>query len=151
MAEQVKLTRKEKVAQSIEKAAGNRKRRSSLALKEKRSTTAKVALNDYPTSPRKMRLVIDQIRGKKVDMALGILKTSTKHAAVPVLKLLLAAVNSWQTKNEGKTADADSLFVKEAFVDGGKMLKRFRPAPQGRAYRVRKRSNHVTIILDTKS
>lgn len=103
-------------------------------------------LRNYPTSPRKMRLLADLIRGKKVDKALAILENSPKHPAVPLHKLLWSAVYNWKTKNEG--GDEHELVVKTIMVDGGRTLKRMRPAPQGRGYRVRKRSNHVTLIVD---
>ena len=106
-------------------------------------------LRNYPTSPRKMRLLADLIRGLKVDKALTILEHSPKHPAVPMRKLVLSAINNWKQKNEG--ADEGELLVKTIMVDGGRMLKRMRPAPQGRGYRVRKRSNHVTLIVDTKA
>ncbi len=105
-------------------------------------------LNNFPTSPRKARLVADLIRGKKVSHALGIL-SSQPQAAAPVLKkVLLSAVANWQNKNEDLKIEEADLIVKTIFVDGGRMLKRLRPAPQGRAYRVRKRSNHVTVVVD---
>jgi large subunit ribosomal protein L22 len=108
-----------------------------------------VKLVDVPTSTRKMRLVADLIRGKKVNEALYILKFQAKQGAARLEKLLLAAVADWQAKNASvKLEDAD-LFVKTIFVDGGRMLKRLRPAPQGRGYRVRKRSNHVTLVVDS--
>src|SRR5436853_4957955 len=103
-------------------------------------------LKNYPTSPRKMRLLADLIRGKKVDKAIAILEHSTKHPAVPLRKLVLSAINNWKQKNE--SGDETGLVVKTIFVDGGRTLKRMRPAPQGRGYRVRKRSNHVTVIVD---
>ncbi|MEO3408269.1 50S ribosomal protein L22 [Mucilaginibacter sp. CAU 1740] len=106
-------------------------------------------LQDCPTSPRKMRLVVDLIRGENVFKALSILKFTNKEAAIRVEKLLLSAINNWQAKNEGK--NADDLFVKEISVGGGRQLKRLRPAPQGRGYRIRKRSNHVTLVVDTKN
>lgn len=106
-------------------------------------------LKDIPTSPRKMRLVADMIRGKKVNVALGLLKYEAKVGAQKVEKLLLSAVSNWQQKNSGERLDESNLYVKTIFVDGGRILKRFRPAPQGRAYRIRKRSNHVTIVVDT--
>lgn len=108
-------------------------------------------LNKYPSAPRKMRLVVDTIRGVNVDKALNILKFSEKTASKPLEKLLLSAVNNWMQKNTGANiADAD-LYVKTVFVDGGKTLKRFQPAPMGRAYRIRKRSNHVTLIVDSRN
>ena len=106
-------------------------------------------LQDCPTSPRKMRLVVDLIRGENVFKALSILKFTNKEAAIRVEKLLLSAINNWQAKNEGK--NADDLYVKEISVGGGRQLKRLRPAPQGRGYRIRKRSNHVTLVVDSKT
>ncbi len=103
-------------------------------------------LNNYPTSPRKMRLLVDLIRGMKVEKALAILDHNGKHSAVPLRKLVLSAINNWKQKNEG--ADEEGLVVKTIMVDGGRVIKRMRPAPQGRGYRVRKRSNHVTVIVD---
>jgi large subunit ribosomal protein L22 len=105
-------------------------------------------LRNYPTSPRKMRLLADLIRGEKVEKALAVLEFNTKHPAVPLRKLILSAISNWKAKNEG--ADESQLIVKTIFVDGGRTLKRMRPAPQGRGYRVRKRSNHVTVIVDEK-
>lgn len=106
-------------------------------------------LNNCPTSPRKMRLLADLVRGKKVDQAMNILRFNNKKESSHRLdKLLMSAVANWKAKNEG--ASEDQLYVKTIFVDGGAMMKRVRPAPQGRAYRVRKRSNHVTIIVDSK-
>ena len=106
-------------------------------------------LRNYPTSPRKMRLLADLIRGKKVDNVLAELEFNPKHPAVPLRKLVLSAINNWKQKNEG--GDETQLVVKTIFVDGARTLKRMRPAPQGRGYRVRKRSNHVTVIVDTKA
>ena len=104
-------------------------------------------LNNYPTSPRKMRLLADLIRGMKVEKALAILDHNPKHPAVPLRKLVVSAISNWKQKNEG--ADEAALIVKTIFVDGARVIKRMRPAPQGRGYRVRKRSNHVTVIVDT--
>ncbi|NJN42177.1 MAG: 50S ribosomal protein L22 [Flammeovirgaceae bacterium] len=105
-------------------------------------------LKNVPTSPRKMRLVADLIRGQRVSNALSILKFERKHPSAKLEKLLLSAISSWEIKNsDTKLEDAD-LFVKEVFVDGGRILKRLRPAPQGRAHRIRKRSNHVTLVVD---
>lgn len=105
-------------------------------------------LKNVPTSPRKMRLVADLIRGQKVNKALNILKFESKQGAERLEKLLLSAISNWQNKNtESRIEDAD-LFIKAIYVDGGRILKRLRPAPQGRAHRVRKRSNHVTLIID---
>jgi len=106
-------------------------------------------LNNYPTSPRKMRLLADLIRGMKVEKALAILDHNPKHPAVPLRKLVVSAISNWKQKNEG--ADEAALIVKTIFVDGARVIKRMRPAPQGRGYRVRKRSNHVTVIVDTVS
>ena len=108
-------------------------------------------LQDCPTSPRKMRLVVDLIRGEKVEKALYILKYTNKEAAIRVEKLLLSAIKNWEAKNEGKRVEDSGLFVKEISVGGGRQLKRLRPAPQGRGYRIRKRSNHVTLIVDSKT
>ncbi|UEG52722.1 50S ribosomal protein L22 [Mucilaginibacter daejeonensis] len=108
-------------------------------------------LQNCPTSPRKMRLVVDLIRGESVVKALSILKFTNKEAAIRVEKLLLSAINNWQAKNEGKSIDESALYVKEVSVGGGRQLKRLRPAPQGRGYRIRKRSNHVTLIVDSKT
>ena len=104
-------------------------------------------LNNYPTSPRKMRLLADLIRGMKVEKALAILEHNPKHPAVPLRKLVVSAISNWKQKNDG--ADEAALVVKTIFVDGARVIKRMRPAPQGRGYRVRKRSNHVTVIVDT--
>ncbi len=105
-------------------------------------------LRNYPTSPRKMRLLADLIRGKKVDLVLAELEHNPKHPAVPLRKLVLNAINNWKQVNEG--GDETSLIIKTIFVDEGRTLKRMRPAPQGRGYKIRKRSNHVTIIVDEK-
>ncbi len=108
-------------------------------------------LRNLPTSPRKMRLLADLIRGMEVENALNTLKFSTKHPSVPLEKLLLSAVANWRVKNEGVDVAEANLIVKTIFVDGGRVLKRMRPAPQGRAYRVRKRSNHITLIVDSRN
>jgi large subunit ribosomal protein L22 len=108
-------------------------------------------LQNCPTSPRKMRLVVDLIRGENVEKALSILKFTNKEAAIRVEKLLLSAIKNWEAKNEGKRVEESGLFVKEVSVGGGRQLKRLRPAPQGRGYRIRKRSNHVTLIVDSKN
>ncbi|MEE6186538.1 50S ribosomal protein L22 [Mycovorax composti] len=105
-------------------------------------------LRNYPTSPRKMRLLADLIRGKRVDWVLAELEHNPKHSSVPLRKLVLNAINNWKQTNEG--GDESGLIVKTIYVDGGRTLKRMRPAPQGRGYRIRKRSNHVTIIVDVK-
>jgi large subunit ribosomal protein L22 len=106
-------------------------------------------LKNYPTGPRKMRLLADVVRGMEVEKALAILEHHPQHNAVPLAKLLRSAMNNWEQKNDGKSAADANLMVKTIFIDGGRVLKRMRPAPQGRGYRVRKRSNHVTIIVDT--
>ena len=108
-------------------------------------------LNNYPTSPRKMRLLADLIRGMEVDKALGILQFNPKHPAVPLYKLLKSAINNWEQKNSDEKVENAGLIVKTIMVDCGRVIKRMRPAPQGRGYRVRKRSNHVTIIVDTNN
>ena|ERR1035437_2596144 len=108
-------------------------------------------LNNYPTSPRKMRLLADLIRGMEVEKALGILQFNPKHPAVPMYKLLKSAINNWEQKNADAKVEDAGLIVKTIMVDGGRVMKRMRPAPQGRGYRVRKRSNHVTLIVDSKS
>ncbi|MFZ6023576.1 MAG: 50S ribosomal protein L22 [Bacteroidota bacterium] len=108
-------------------------------------------LNNYPTGPRKMRLLADVIRGMEVEKALAILEHHPQHNAVPLAKLLKSAISNWEQKNNGASAADNSLVVKTVFVDGGRVLKRMRPAPQGRGYRVRKRSNHVTLIVDSKN
>lgn len=115
------------------------------------SNASKAVLADCPTSPRKMRLVIDLIRGQKVEHALHLLKYNPKEAARRVEKLLLSALANWQAQHEGADLEQSELYIKEAFVDGGRMLKRLRPAPQGRGHRIRKRSNHVTLVIDSAS
>jgi len=129
---------------------GARKRLAANARKEAMKTTSISRLNNCPTSPRKMRLMADMIRGKKVETALNSLKFSTKEAAGRMHKVLLSALSNWQAKNEGARMEDESLYVKEVFVDSARQLKRLRTAPQGRGHRVRKRSNHITMILDTK-
>ena len=105
-------------------------------------------LKNVPSSPRKMRLVADIIRGERVSKALSILKYEAQHAAAKLEKLLLSAISAWEAKNTDVKLEEADLYVKEIFVDGGRQLKRLRPAPQGRAHRIRKRSNHVTLIVD---
>ena len=117
--------------------------------KEENKTRYYASLRDCPTSPRKMRLVADMIRGVDVNKALDMLKFSPKEASIRMEKLLLSAISNWQVKNESKRIEESALFVKEVFVDESTSLKRIQPAPQGRAYRVRKRSNHVTIVVDS--
>ena len=127
---------------------GARKRNSSEKLKEAKKSMAVAKLNNCPTSPRKMRLVADLVRGEDVYNALNILKFSPKHASRNLEKLLLSAINNWEQKNEGEDASESDLVVKSIYVDSARMLKRIQPAPQGRAHRIRKRSNHVTLIID---
>ena len=126
---------------------GARKRNTSDSRKELKKSLIMAKLNNCPTSPRKMRLVADQVRGKDVNKALSILKFSQKQASLRLEKLLLSAVNNWQQKNPDSDVENEQLYIKEIKVDGAGMLKRLRPAPQGRAHRIRKRSNHVTMIL----
>lgn len=130
---------------------GVRKRQMAERIKAERKEVAFAKLNNCPTSPRKMRLVADLVRGVKVEKALAILRFSQKEAAKKVEKLLLSAIANWQTKNEDADVEGADLFVKEIRVDGGAMLKRLRPAPQGRAHRIRKRSNHVTLVLEANN
>ena len=127
---------------------GNRKNESAELLKEARKNQYFAKLRNVPTSPRKMRLVADMVRGVEVFKALGILKFSNKEAARRVEKLLRSAIANWEQKNERK-ADQGELYISTIFVDCAPMLKRLRPAPQGRGYRIRKRSNHVTLFVDT--
>ncbi len=121
------------------------------AMKESRKNVAFAKLNNCPTSPRKMRLVADLVRGVEVNKALQILKFNTKEASARLEKLLLSAVANWQIKNEDARMEDSGLFVKEIQVDSARVLKRLRPAPQGRAHRIRKRSNHVTLVVGSKS
>lgn len=127
---------------------GARKRIRAEKLKAEKRTTAIVKLKDCPTSPRKMRLVADIIRGVEINKALGILRFSKQDAAGRLETLLKSAIASWEAKNEGTPLESTPLCVKTIMVDSGRQLKRIQPAPQGRAHRVRKRSNHVTIIVD---
>ena len=126
---------------------GSRKKQMAEAIKEEKKQLAFAKLNNCPTSPRKMRLMADMVRGEKAEKALQILKFSSKEASRRLEKLLLSAIANWQAKNEDASLEDADLFVKEIRVDGGKMLKRLRPAPQGRAHRIRKRSNHVTVVI----
>lgn len=130
---------------------GNRKRQSAQAIKEAKKKLIFAKLNNCPTSPRKMRLVADQVRGESIDKALAILKFSPKEASKRLEKLLLSAIANWQSKNESEDIEKAALFISEIRVDGGSMLKRLRPAPQGRAHRIRKRSNHVTMVLGSNT
>jgi large subunit ribosomal protein L22 len=126
---------------------GTRKRTMAEARKEARKTTYLAKLNDCPTSPRKMRLVADMVRGMDVYKALSILQFTSKQAAQRLEKLITSAVANFESKS-GQRAGDSNLFIKEIFVDSGRQLKRLRTAPQGRGHRIRKRSNHVTVILD---
>ena len=121
-------------------------------LKEAKKQTAIAKLNDVPTSPRKMRLVVDTVRGKEVNHALDLLKFSKKAPSIPLEKLLRSAIANWEAKNpeQSKELDNGNVYIKTIMVGEGRTLKRIRPCPQGRAGRIRKRSNHVTIVLDVK-
>jgi large subunit ribosomal protein L22 len=130
---------------------GSRSRNRAENRKEEKKTLYAAKLNNCPSSPRKMRLVADLVRGKRVELALSILKNSPQAASEKLHKLLLSAISNWQAKNEGVRIEDSDLYVKEISVDGGRMLKRIQPAPQGRAHRVRKRSNHVTLIVDARN
>ena len=131
---------------------GKRKREMAERLKEAKKQTAIAKLNDVPTSPRKMRLVADTVRGKEVNHALDLLKFSKKAPSVRLEKLLRSAIANWEAKNpqDARELDNGNVYVKTIMVDEGRTLKRIRPCPQGRAGRIRKRSNHVTVILDVK-
>jgi len=127
---------------------GARKRLRAEALKENKQSVAFARLNDSPIAPRKMRLVADLVRGVEVNKALNILEHNAKHASLSLGKLLRSAIANWEQKNEGKNIEEENLIVKSIEVGGGTMLKRIQAAPQGRAHRIRKRSNHVTITID---
>jgi large subunit ribosomal protein L22 len=129
---------------------GSRKRIKADEMKRARKEVAFAKLNNCPTSPRKMRLIADLIRGLDADRALAELKLNPKEASGRMEKLLLSALANWEAKNEGKRMDENNLYVSEVKVDGGRMLKRVQPAPQGRAHRIRKRSNHVTLVVDSR-
>lgn len=129
---------------------GARKRISAGVRKEAAKERTRAVLRNVPTSPRKMRLVTDMIRGQEVNRALDILKFSTKESSRRVEKLLLSAIANWQAKNEGIRLEDSNLYVKEVQVDGGRILRRIQTAPQGRAYRIRKRSNHITLELGSR-
>jgi len=126
---------------------GSRKKNAAEARKEQRKAYTGATLRNNPTSPRKMRLLADLIRGQKVEKVLAELEHNPKHPAVPLRKLVLSAISNWKQKNEG--GDESQLVIKTVMVDGARTLKRMRPAPQGRGYRVRKRSNHVTVVVGT--
>ena len=130
---------------------GSRKKKSAELLTKAKNERFQAVLRECPTSPRKMRLVTDMIRGMAVNRALDVLKFSSKEASRRVEKLLLSAIANWQAKNEGVRLEESNLYVQEVFVDSARMLKRLRPAPQGRGHRIRKRSNHVTIRLASKN
>ena len=129
---------------------GARKRIKADVMKEARKKVAFAKLNNCPTSPRKMRLIADLIRGVDVDKALAELKLNPKEASGRMEKLLLSALANWESKNDGQRMDEANLFVSEIKVDSARMLKRVQPAPQGRAHRIRKRSNHVTLVVDSR-
>ena len=129
---------------------GKRKKLAAVARKAALSTQYFAKLNGVPSSPRKMRYVVDMVRGMEVNRALGVLRFSKKAASADVEKLLRSAIANWEAKNERK-AEAGELYVSRVFVDEGVTMKRMRPAPQGRGYRIRKRSNHVTLFVDTKT
>jgi len=129
---------------------GARKRIKANEMKQARKKIAFAKLNNCPTSPRKMRLIADLIRGMGVDRALNELKLNPKEASGRMEKLLLSALANWEAKNESKKMDENDLYVAEVKVDSGRMLKRIQPAPQGRAHKIRKRSNHVTLVVDSR-
>ncbi len=129
---------------------GARKHNKAEAIKEARKNQIMASVRNVPTSPRKMRLVVDMIRGMDVDKALYVLQYSPKEASTRVYKLLRSAIANWEAKNEGARIEDNALYVKEIFVDAGRSLKRVQPAPQGRAHRILKRSNHVTVVLEAR-
>ena len=129
---------------------GVRKKQMAERIKAEKKQIAFAKLNNCPTSPRKMRIVADLVRGMQVEKALAILRFNPKDASRKLETLLLSAIANWQAKNEDASLEDAGLFVKEVYVDSATMLKRLRPAPQGRAHRIRKRSNHVTMVLGTK-
>lgn len=130
---------------------GSRKQLAAEKNKEERKSQYVARLNNVPTSPRKMRLVADLVRGMDVDKALYVLQFTRKEAAKRLYKLLLSAISNWKEKNEGARLEENQLYVQEIHVDSGRMLKRIQPAPQGRAHRVRKRSNHVTLVIGNRN
>ena len=129
---------------------GSRKHISAEQRKEARKTLFTASLRNVPTSPRKMRLVADLVRGMDVEQALGVLEHTQKEPAKKLYKLLRSAIANWEVKNEGARIEDNQLYIKEIMVDSGRVLKRIQPAPQGRAHRIRKRSNHVTMILGNR-
>jgi large subunit ribosomal protein L22 len=139
----------EEAIKKVKKSVLIRQRKEEEKAQQGSASVAK--LQNCPTSPRKMRLVVDLIRGENVEKALYILKFTNKEAAIRVEKLLLSAIKNWEQKNEDKRVEDSNLFVKEVSVGGGRQLKRLRPAPQGRGYRIRKRSNHVHLVVDSKN
>jgi large subunit ribosomal protein L22 len=130
---------------------GSRKHLAAEKRKEERKTQYVARLNNVPTSPRKMRLVADLVRGMDVDKALYVLQYTQKEAAQKLYKLLLSAIANWKEKNEGARLEENQLYIQEIYVDSGRMLKRIQPAPQGRAHRIRKRSNHVTLVIGNRT
>ena len=129
---------------------GARKREAAEARKEANRNVCKARLVNNSTSPRKARLMADLVRGKDVEYALNVLKYSKKESSEKIRKLLLSAIANWQTKNESQRVEDSGLYVKEIFVDGGAMMRRMRTAPKGMGYRIRKRSNHITVVVDSK-
>ena len=129
---------------------GSRKHNRAEVVKEAKKTMYFARLNDNPTSPRKARLIADMVRGMEIEKALHILKFAPQEAATKIHKLLLSAIANWQLKNEGKRIEDSNLFIKEIFVDSGRGLKRLRTAPQGRGHRIKKRSNHITLYIDSR-
>jgi len=129
---------------------GSRKHISAEKRKEARKTTYSASLRNVPTSPRKMRLVADLVRGMNAEQALGVLQYTPKEPAKRLYTLLRSAIANWEVKNEGARIEDNQLYIKEIMVDSGRMLKRIQPAPQGRAHRIRKRSNHVTLVLGNR-
>jgi len=130
---------------------GSRKHIRAEKVKEAKKNLYIAKLNDNPSSPRKTRLIADMVRGLSVEKALHLLQYSPKESAIKIRKLLLSAISNWQVKNEGSRIEDSNLYIKEIFVDGGRQLKRIRTAPQGRAHRIRKRSNHITLIIDDRN
>ena len=147
MAESVKMTRKEKIAAGIPKPP---KRKTAYAnrLKAEKEEITKVSLRNYRCAPRKMRLIIDQIRRMEVYDAMNTLKFTNRAAAPAVMRLLQSAITSFEEKNDGERIDVGTHYISEAYVDSARMLKRLRPAPQGRAHLIRKRYCHVTLVID---
>ncbi len=130
---------------------GSRKHNRAEQVKEEKKSLYFAKLTNNPSSPRKTRLMADVIRGVNVEKALQILQHSPKESSVKLRKLLMSAIANWQTKNEGQRMEDSNLYVKEIFVDGGRQLKRMRPAPQGRGFRISKRSSHITMFVDSRS